>query len=240
MNWSRYATVYDLMADSNPAYRQLLDDFCSYLVGLSIPRGGIILDLGAGTGQFSLLAARHYPQCKVIHVDQDAGMIDRAKEKALASGLRNIEFVCGNVCSPRWEKDTVQLLLSVHCLYACGGHTQVMERAYSALAPGGAAYLVDLGRCLDVGDWSKYLFKHLCSTRGVCYAAGTFMRGIPVARANRDISRLQRQGAYWTHTTDQFRQALGAAGFTVNKLDTCYRGYSDRAICQKTCEFRLT
>ena len=233
MNWSQYATVYDLMADSNPAYQQLLEDFCSYMTGLSIPPDGIILDLGAGTGQFSLLAAKHYPHCKIIHVDQDARMITRAKEKALALSLTNIKFVCGDLCSPQQENGSVQLILSIHSLYACGNHSQALEQAYLSLAPGGNAYFIDPGRCIDIGDWSTYLFKHLLKTRGLYHTVVTFIRGLPVARANRTILRLQKEGVYWTHTTDQFGSALNEAGFRVNQLDTCYKGYSDRAICKK-------
>ena len=234
MNWSQYAIVYDLMADSNPAYQQLLKDFCSYMTGLSIPPDGIILDLGAGTGQFSLLAAQNYPNCKIIHVDQDTKMIARAKEKAHALGVTNIEFVCGDVCSPQLEKGTVQLLLSIHCLYACGSHSQALEQAHLILAPGGNAYFIDPGRYLDIRDWSGYLFKHLVRSRGLFSAVATFIRGLPVARANRAILRLQKEGVYWTHTTDQFGNALKEAGFKICQLDTCYRGYSDRAICKKT------
>jgi SAM-dependent methyltransferase len=233
MNWSQYARVYDLMAESNPAYQQMVDDFCSALKVWKIPRDGLILDLGAGTGNFSLAVARHYPQCRIIHLDQDASMIARAREKANLLGLVNVDFVEGDIGSDAWGHRPVQLLLSVHCLYACGCHVRALERACSMLAPAGIAYLIDVGRCMDVHDWSKYLFKHLCRAEGFFRAVSTFARGIPVARANRAIWRRQKAGAYWTHTTAEFAEQLNASGFTILKLDTCYRGYSDRAICKR-------
>ena len=233
MNWTQYAKVYDLMADRNPAYQQLLKDYCAYMADLCIPIDGIILDLGAGTGQFSLLAAQYYPHCKIIHMDQDAEMIARAKEKAEALNLTNIEFICGDICSPQLQNGTVQLLLSIHCLYACGHHNQALAQAFLKIAPDGNAYFIDPGRCIDIRDWSIYIFKHLLKSRGLIYTVTTFIRGLPVARSNRTILKLQKEGTYWTHTSEQFGNALNQAGFTVNKLDTCYRGYSDRAICKK-------
>ena len=54
VSWSAYAAAYDLMAEHNPAYQSLVSDFQDVIQGWSMEPDSIILDVGAGTGNFSI------------------------------------------------------------------------------------------------------------------------------------------------------------------------------------------
>jgi SAM-dependent methyltransferase len=58
----------------------------------TIPRGAIVLDLGCGSGQWSLLAAKH--AARVIAIDIDIAAISRARSNASAT---NVEFIVGDI-----------------------------------------------------------------------------------------------------------------------------------------------
>lgn len=81
VDWSRDAEVYDLMAEINPAYRELLADFRSFLASAELSERMVLGDFGAGTGNFSTLAARAVPGLRVVHIDSDMGMNELARSK---------------------------------------------------------------------------------------------------------------------------------------------------------------
>lgn len=63
---------------------------CYRVTGLKEPR--LIIDVGAGYGDFSLMVARLYPQCRVIAIDPDKRHVDLLRENAAANNLANIEI----------------------------------------------------------------------------------------------------------------------------------------------------
>ncbi len=69
VDWHSYPAVYDLMTELNPAYQELVDSYRRFLATQWLHPDDLILDLGAGTGNFSLVAADEWPLCRVLHVD---------------------------------------------------------------------------------------------------------------------------------------------------------------------------
>jgi tRNA (cmo5U34)-methyltransferase len=53
-------------------------------LGMYLPEGGHVLDLGAGTGRFSKMILEHYGQCHVTLVDFSANMLQEASRKLSA------------------------------------------------------------------------------------------------------------------------------------------------------------
>src|SRR6266446_3556848 len=82
VNWSAYATQYDLMAERNPAYQELLDHCVSTVRQWPLRAGDAIADFGAGTGNFSIALARALPEASVLHLELDAQMLAVAEAKA--------------------------------------------------------------------------------------------------------------------------------------------------------------
>jgi trans-aconitate methyltransferase len=51
------------------------------------------IDMGAGTGNFSIATARRFPGCEVIHLDADPAMNAAATKKAQESSLKNYHIL---------------------------------------------------------------------------------------------------------------------------------------------------
>jgi alpha-ketoglutarate-dependent taurine dioxygenase len=83
---------------------------------------------------------------------------------------------------------------------------------------------------MDVADWRKYILREALRRHGFWR---TFRRGRVVSRENAKIAELQRDGTFWTHTTEEFLQAVENAGFTVLDCHKAYRGCSDVILCRK-------
>ena len=81
VDWSAYARAYDLLASVNPAYQALVERFADFLSAVELPPRGAVLDLGAGTGSYSILAARRLSDRSVEHLDSDPQMNDIARRK---------------------------------------------------------------------------------------------------------------------------------------------------------------
>lgn len=101
VDWRSYAAVYDLMAEINPAYQELVDAYRRFATQLWLHPDDLLLELGAGTGNFSLVAADEWPKCRVLHVDANEGMNDQARRKREALGLTNVDMRTARM-SPPW------------------------------------------------------------------------------------------------------------------------------------------
>jgi ubiquinone/menaquinone biosynthesis C-methylase UbiE len=58
-----------------------------------------ILDIGCGPGTITADLAKLVPQGKVIGMDAAAGVLEQAKATAVERGVKNVEFVTGNIHS---------------------------------------------------------------------------------------------------------------------------------------------
>jgi ubiquinone/menaquinone biosynthesis C-methylase UbiE len=227
VDWTSYSAVYDVMATANPAYHELLDIVTRTVTQWPLPHGAHLLDVGAGTGNFSLRLAKCLPHISVTHLDNDDGMIALAKTKASAINLCNIHFLrqaAGHVDFAPYSLDAA---ISIHALYALPDPTGFLCKLHGWLKPSAPVLFCDLGRHLRLGDWAWFLFQSMRRDIGVRGAVGQFVRGRQVAYHNRLIASKQRNREYWTHSPKDFRAAVESAGFHVHSQKVCYRGYSD-------------
>jgi hypothetical protein len=59
----------------------------------------VVVDLGAGTGYFTLLIAARVPQGRVLAVDIQPEMLDIIARRVAAGGLKNVQTVLGKLCT---------------------------------------------------------------------------------------------------------------------------------------------
>lgn len=91
--YTNFAKVYDMFMDNVP-YEEWADYLGKLLEGYGIP-GGLVLDLGCGTGSMTeALAARGYD---MIGVDSSSEMLDVAMEKRERSG-HDILYLQQDMC----------------------------------------------------------------------------------------------------------------------------------------------
>ena len=233
MKWSSYARVYDLMASNNPAYQDLVSQFVSQLSAWSFAPNDLLVDLGAGTGNFSIELAAAFPHCTVLHIDSDPIMNQIARWKAEKRSIQNINIIQQDVSDYKFDPESVALFTCIHSLYTFNEPFSILNTMFYSLKPGGFAYICDIGRVLDIHDWATYLFKHIASERGFLYAVWLFIKGREVTKQNRQAVSLQKSGAFWTHTHAEFCDTLKSSSFDILKSYETYRGYSDIAICRK-------
>jgi ubiquinone/menaquinone biosynthesis C-methylase UbiE len=109
-----------------------------------------ILDLGCGTGEMALAIARVSPGVKLIGVDGDGDVLERAAGKARAAGveLELHEALADHVPLPDADVDCVVSTLMFHHLLPPAKRAALAE-ARRVLAPGGHLLICDLGRASD-------------------------------------------------------------------------------------------
>src|SRR5262245_23454040 len=85
--WARNPDRYDgMMGGVNHAL----------LAAAAIGSGDRVLDVGCGTGQTTLLAARRAANGRVTGIDLSAAMLERARAAAAAQGLTHVDFIQGD------------------------------------------------------------------------------------------------------------------------------------------------
>lgn len=233
VDWNSYAAVYDLMAQWNPAYQDLLDDLRRVIGATHLRAGDVIVDLGAGTGNFSLTAAAVWPSCRVVHVDLSEEMNARARDKRDDRQLNRVEIRTADVDTIALPDDSVSWITLVHALYALRDPEAVIARCYRWLRPGGRVFAIDPGAPFDVGEWTRYIMRSAAASQGPLRTLAMLWRARAAVRENRKISDAFAQRAYWRHDVATFRQPFVHAGFQVLESGTTYRGVSDRVIAQK-------
>lgn len=233
VNWQSFASVYDVMAELNPAYRELNDSYRTFLAGLRLRAGDRLVEVGAGTGNYSLTAAEAWPQCHVLHIDASEEMNQRTREKRAERGLGNIEIRTADADTFDLPDESAALVTAVHALYTFADAPAVIARMFRWLRPGGAVWACDPCSPLNVGEWQRYIFKHSCRERGVLRTARLFWRARDAARQNRRIGKALVSGDYWGKDARTFRAAFEDAGFEVSELRSAYRGLSHLIVAQK-------
>lgn len=140
---------------SNPAQVAVYDDrhqkFRDYRKGaeaimkvLNPEPNQSVIDMGAGTGAFSLNAAPYYQT--VFAVDVSPVMLDFTRQKAVEAGLTNIVFCQGGFLSYEHQGPPVDVIVSVAVLHHLPDFWKGigLRRIAKMLKPGGKFYLFDV------------------------------------------------------------------------------------------------
>ncbi len=233
VRWDEYAQAYDVMCASNPAYQSNIDLFREWISTIALPANAKICDVGAGTGNYALELARRFPDARVIHLDSDPMMNRAASRKYRGAGAVNVEFKTSSAGDAAFTADNFDLIVCINALYTFPDTKSVLERFRSWLKPTSLLFLIDLGRPMDVADWSRYIVASSLKAHGISATVKSFIKGRKAIGQNRLIRREQDHGRYWLHSPQEFRSVISAAGFDVLDLQTCYRGVCDLAVARK-------
>lgn len=233
VDWERYASAYDVLADNNPAYQSLVDEVTRLVSGLEPRAGGIIADLGAGSGNVSIRLAETHPHAQVVHVDSAAAMNDRARAKAAARSLSNYRIWTSDAWGAAFSPGELTGAVMVHALYTLPCAREYLGKVLEWLEPGGFLVACDPGRMMNVLDWSVFLLGHSLRTHGLRHTLSLFRNSRVAAAENRKIGREQRRRQYWTHDLHEFRSEIETSGFQVLEARVTYRGASDLVVARK-------
>jgi ubiquinone/menaquinone biosynthesis C-methylase UbiE len=105
---------------------------------LDIHPGMYVLDVGCGPGRLTIpLSESVGPDGKVIAIDIQSEMLQRAKEKATVRNLKNIEFIQAKVGKGKLELSQADRAVLVTVLGEIPDREAALKEIFNTLKPGG-------------------------------------------------------------------------------------------------------
>ena len=129
--------------DRKQGYPDPSDDLDA-LAALGLDDNATVVDLGTGTGQFALAAARRFG--RVTAVDVSPAMLALLRERAAAAGLGNLDCLRAGFLSYRHVGPPADAVYTRHALHQLPDFWKVLalDRIARMLRPGGVLRLRDL------------------------------------------------------------------------------------------------
>ncbi len=149
------------VARNYDGYQQTLRDYRRQTEGiiaaLGLDRSAAVLDMGCGTGAFTIHAAPYYR--KIYAVDPAKAMLRRAQRKAKKAGLTNVEFRRGGFLTYEHTDEPVDAAVSVAALHHLPDFWKsvALHRLASMLKPSGRLYLFDVVFSFDTARYASAL-----------------------------------------------------------------------------------
>lgn len=130
---AEYDTLIRQLVPAYAAMRQVQLD----LLALSIPaEGGLVLDLGGGTGALAAAIAERFPTATVEIWDTDPDMLATARERC-AFARDRIRYVERSFTEPLSACDAVAASLALHHVKDLQVKAGIYRQIFAALRPGG-------------------------------------------------------------------------------------------------------
>jgi len=139
--WDRKARSHDVEVEK---HEERYHAMAQYIIDLTNPKkADVVMEIGAGTGVVSLLLAPKVK--KVIAVDISKEMLRIAKERAMETGVNNIEFVRGTFHNPdiAEKADIIITIDSLHCTTDGNYKKRAIEIMHDHLKDEGKIFLED-------------------------------------------------------------------------------------------------
>ncbi|MBT2442499.1 class I SAM-dependent methyltransferase [Streptomyces sp. ISL-36] len=199
-DWSEMATLLERQAEiESPLYAEVAD-----WLGTLVPAAGIrrILDVGSGPGVLTSLLAEAFPAAETVAVDSSAPLLERARARAEARGLRGrVTTLLAELPDAIGELGKADLIWAGNSLHHIGDQRAALAAFAERLRPGGLMVLIEGG----------LPGRHLPSNQGI---------GRPGLEARLDalsaewFGRMRAELPDAKEEIDDWRELLSSAGLT--------------------------
>lgn len=110
-----------------------------------IKEGDVVLDLGSGAGIDAILAAKKVgDKGRVIGVDMTEEMIAKAKVNAKKQGIKNVEFILGEIEKLPLQDNSVDIIITNCVINLTPDKIKALKEARRVLKKGGKMYISDI------------------------------------------------------------------------------------------------
>jgi SAM-dependent methyltransferase len=125
--------VYDIYFDSAQGCAEHLVEAC----GEFFTPGADILDVGAGTGNVSIEAARRFGESRIIGVDIDEEALALARHKAAEFSLDNVKFESGNAIELQHADNSFNAVMANQVVGDAAAQLKMLSEMLRVARPGG-------------------------------------------------------------------------------------------------------
>ena len=110
---------------------------------LPLTATSFVVDLGAGTGYFTVPIAKRVLDGRVFAVDLQPEMLAMIETRKVNEGLTNIQTVLASETNPRLPESSADLVLIVDAYHEFTYPLEVMQQVAASLKPDGRLYLIE-------------------------------------------------------------------------------------------------
>jgi 2-polyprenyl-3-methyl-5-hydroxy-6-metoxy-1,4-benzoquinol methylase len=152
------ATTYDsrMGVDFSPAAVAASIGELEYVLGHPLPAGGVVVDVGAGTGNLAVKLALDGRFAEVIAVDISARMLEEATRSAARQGVQ-LTTIVNDMSRLPFADHSVDLVVGCAILHHLPAPAAFLREVHRVLKPGAAC--IFLGEPSTIGERATTLVK---------------------------------------------------------------------------------
>ena len=107
------------------------------LAGIPEDFKGKMLEVPVGTGVLTMPVYKDLPEADITCLDYSADMMGTAKKRAESTGIRNVQFLQGDVGALPFEEECFDIVLSLNGFHAFPDKDAAYRETYRVLKKGG-------------------------------------------------------------------------------------------------------